>query len=299
MTNRNLHAWTEVYFDRFGWIPFDATPAVYVGGVDSPWAPDPNRKDDGTGGNSSGSDLPGGPAVNSSGSAGPAGGLPNERGEVPNGPVQAPASPAWPLWTLLGVLVALVLAISPAVWRARLRRRRWPDAVRGPAPVAVTVAAGSRDVTVTDDSAAIRSRLRAHAAWDELVDTMIDFRLPVDDAATPRMTAERLVTESALTGGAATGARLLGHAEERARYARSPLHGDDLAGSLRAVRGAIAGRVSWRTRVLATLAPASVIDRWRVAATRTAGQVAETVSRWRDSVSRVASPRRFVRRRLS
>ena len=27
LTNRNLHAWTEVYFDGFGWIPFDATPS--------------------------------------------------------------------------------------------------------------------------------------------------------------------------------------------------------------------------------------------------------------------------------
>jgi transglutaminase-like putative cysteine protease len=298
MTNRNLHAWTEVYFDRYGWIPFDATPASFVGGVDSAWAPDPNKKED-AGGNSPNGNLPGGPPVDSSGSAGPATNLPNQRGELPEGTGQAPPAPAWPLWTLAGLLVALLLAASPAVWRARLRRRRWPDAVRGPAPVNVTVAPGSRDVTVTDDSAAVRARLRAHAAWDELIDTMIDHRLPVDDAATPRMTAERLVTESALTGAAATGARQLGHAEERARYARSPLHGDDLAGSLRAVRGAIAGRVSWRTRVRAVVAPASVLDRWQVAVTRTSGQVTETVGRWADTVSRAASLRRWLRLRRS
>ncbi|MDT4989790.1 MAG: hypothetical protein QOI74_3884, partial [Micromonosporaceae bacterium] len=35
LTNRNLHAWTEVYFDRYGWVPFDATPAAFVAGVDS------------------------------------------------------------------------------------------------------------------------------------------------------------------------------------------------------------------------------------------------------------------------
>ncbi|MCI4061801.1 DUF3488 and transglutaminase-like domain-containing protein [Micromonospora sp. R77] len=41
LTNRNLHAWTEVYFGQIGWVPFDATPASSVAGsVRSSWAPD-------------------------------------------------------------------------------------------------------------------------------------------------------------------------------------------------------------------------------------------------------------------
>ena len=32
ITNRNAHAWTEVYLQGFGWIPFDATPAGGVHG---------------------------------------------------------------------------------------------------------------------------------------------------------------------------------------------------------------------------------------------------------------------------
>src|SRR5438045_3356431 len=43
LTNLNLHAWTEVYFERFGWVPFDPTPATAIAGsVSTPWAPHPN-----------------------------------------------------------------------------------------------------------------------------------------------------------------------------------------------------------------------------------------------------------------
>jgi TgpA N-terminal domain/Transglutaminase-like superfamily len=31
ITNRDYHAWTEVYFSGFGWVPFDATPAASGG----------------------------------------------------------------------------------------------------------------------------------------------------------------------------------------------------------------------------------------------------------------------------
>ena len=116
---------------------------------------------------------------------------------------------------------------------------------------------------------------------------MIDYQLTVDDAAeTPRVTADRLVTASRASPVAApTGARLLGHAEERARYARVPLDSADLGDSLRAVRGAIIGRVSLRTRLRATLLPASVLGRWRIAATETAGRITDTVTRWRAATS--------------
>ncbi len=32
LTNKNLHAWTEVFFGEIGWVPFDATPAAGVPG---------------------------------------------------------------------------------------------------------------------------------------------------------------------------------------------------------------------------------------------------------------------------
>jgi len=41
LTNRNLHAWTEVYFTGFGWVPFDPTPAGDV--IGSRRTPLPSR----------------------------------------------------------------------------------------------------------------------------------------------------------------------------------------------------------------------------------------------------------------
>ncbi len=49
LTNRNLHAWTEVYFDQIGWVPFDATPAYGVpGSTRSAWAPDVDAPEEST-----------------------------------------------------------------------------------------------------------------------------------------------------------------------------------------------------------------------------------------------------------
>jgi transglutaminase-like putative cysteine protease len=297
LTNRNLHAWTEVYFDRFGWVPFDATPAAFVGGVESAWAPDPNRPQNVPGTDTPRDDLPipGGP--NQTGSADPSGGLQAERGDTdPGGVAVTRPAPTWPWWTLLGVVLALILLLLPAGWRTLQRRRRQPDriAARSSPEEATRRTAGATDLVVADDTAAALARHRAHAAWDELIDTMIDYRFPVDLASTPRVTSEHLVTTAALDEWAATGARLLGQAEERARYAREPMRSDDLTGSLRAVRDAISQRVSWRTRLRAVFLPASVLNRWQVTVSDASARAAETVGRRRDAVVRTLSPRRLL-----
>ncbi|MDG4799607.1 DUF3488 and transglutaminase-like domain-containing protein [Micromonospora sp. WMMD980] len=292
LTNQNLHAWTEVYFGK-SWVPFDATPAASIpGAVRSTWAPDTDAPQDA-------SPAPGSSAA--PGAANPSAG-PNEPDRLDKDADQGLAvgdsgptrrDTVWPWW-LAGALALLALLAVPALRRSALRRRR---RVRATPPAATAVAVpgqrgGAREIVVGVDAEAARAD--AHAAWDELLDTLVDFHVPVDGTETPRATAERLTREALVEdAGAATGVRLLGRAEERARYARDPLTDAELQPALRTVRGALAARATRRTRLLAAVLPPSVLMRWRTALAErsarlvtTSGQARQWMLRW--------SPRRLL-----
>ncbi|SCL59607.1 transglutaminase TgpA family protein [Micromonospora yangpuensis] len=296
LTNRNLHAWTEVYFDRFGWVPFDATPTYGVqGSTRSEWAPDTDAPEP----TSPEADTPAAPDD-------PAAPAPAEQQDAaeqdidtgfdPAGGAPVDESPRWPWWTL-GILGLLALSAAPALLRLALRRRRArPTAVTAPAttvddPTGST-ATGDRQLVVEVD--ADRARAHAHAAWDELVDTLVDYRVPVDRTETPRATADRLAG-AALTGhaSAATAARLLGHAEERARYARTPLTGEDLPPALHTVRSALAEQANRRTRLVATVLPPSTLLRWRTALAESSARLVAASGQLRQRLVRW-SPRRLI-----
>lgn len=297
LTNLNLHAWTEVYFDGIGWVPFDATPAASVpGSTRSAWAPDADAPDPvtpsaapstGPGSDpSAGANDPSRPDRDTD--AGVADG---------GGPVQDKTA-TWPWWTAALALLLALLAV-PALRRVLLRRRRHAraQAAAASASVRAEVPPGVAQVIAAGPEME-RARADAHAAWDELIDTMIDFRVRIDPSETPRATADRLAAESLLTGSGAEGARLLGRAEERARYAREPLPGGQLNEALRSVRRALATEAGRRARVLAVLLPPSVLHRWRWTTvdgyarlvTRT-GQVRDGLTRW--------SPRQLIAGRLA
>ncbi|MER6595501.1 DUF4129 domain-containing protein, partial [Micromonospora purpureochromogenes] len=139
-----------------------------------------------------------------------------------------------------------------------------------------------------------RARADAHAAWDELLDTLVDYRVRVDRTETPRATAERLAREAVADDTASAAAvRLLGRAEERARYARDPLTGEPLHPALKAVRGALAARSDRRTRFLATVLPPSVLLRWRLAVADSSSQLVASGGRTRSRLLRW-NPRRLL-----
>jgi transglutaminase-like putative cysteine protease/uncharacterized membrane protein YhaH (DUF805 family) len=288
LTNLNLHAWTEVYFGpEYGWVPFDATPRAGVpGSVRPDYAPDPDA-----------------PRITPSATpSAQAGGNPDDPADLPGkedpgGNEALPAAPPptlpkWPFYTAGVVVLALLLLGTPAFRRSALRRRR-----NAATAAATDLPPGTATVLPTSE-AARRSRAHAHAAWDELIDTMVDFRVPIDRTETPRATAERLAVAE-LGGdatGAAEGARLLGRAEERARYARTPLSGPGLSEAVRTVRRGLAGRATRRTRLMAALFPPSVLARWRGALVDASTTALTSLSRLRERLGRL-SPRRLLTNR--
>jgi len=283
LTNRNLHAWTEVYFNQFGWVPFDATPSQ--GGTSfSIWAPDPNAT-----ANTPGSSGSTGPDQNittgPTGHAGP--GQPGGPSGASTGAGHHGGSPV-PWWTLGIILVILALAASPFLTRARLRRTRTAGA-------SATAAhrLGETDVGVLTDDGVIATteRKRIHAVWDEFTDTLVDFGFGVDPSETPRTAAERIASTPYLPDDVVSDVRTLGQAEERARYAARPGSPPSFAAAMRRIRRAFAERAPWRTRLRATLLPPSVMSRWRAAIVASAASTSAAMQTVRDGVVRAVNVR--------
>ncbi|XVV14597.1 transglutaminase TgpA family protein [Actinoplanes sp. CA-131856] len=294
ITNKNAHAWTEVYLQGFGWIPFDATPSAGVrGAARSDWAPDTELPPSAAP-TASTSVAPGAEA------SGPAGTI--DRPDRPDlndpgvaGSTTTTESGNLGQTVLIVALIALVLALLlvPALRRVLVRRHRYAATV--PRVTALPEAqTGRPDVVVTAETT--KARQDAHAAWDELLDTMVDYRVPLDPSETPRVTAQRLIKDAVLIDESATSATLLGTAEERARYARKPLQGGELTAALNHVRRGLSRSATRRTRLTATLLPPSVLMRWRLGLADSSAKLVGAGSRFREVLSRF-SPRRLLANR--
>jgi transglutaminase-like putative cysteine protease len=298
ITNRNAHAWTEVYLQGFGWIPFDATPASSVAGsTRSSWAPNideptpaPSSSTNAAAPGAESSAAPGNPDRPDRGLNDPTGSAGFDT-SVDNTSYTA-------LWIVGGLALLLVLLLVPALRRVLLRRHRHA-ATKPSAPKVLSATGtgppgrggGDHDIVVTTE--AVRAREDAHAAWDELLDTMIDFRIPVDPTETPRVTARRLIKDAVLIDEPASSASLLGAAEERARYARQPLQGGELTVALSKVRKGLSRSATRRTRILAVLMPPSVLLRWRLGLAEGSARSVTAGGRVRESLARF-SPRRLL-----
>lgn len=307
LSNFNLHAWTEVYFDGFGWIPFDATPPSGISGaVSSAWAPDPNQPT-GSSGSTPNDDLVPGQDVSGGASVAPTNPYgPNDPGITGAAPT-AESRSMWPWYLLGGVLVLLLLLVMPALRRVAVRRKRLTaqgakagkvnDSPTNQAEVAAALSTTDPEAGPAKNPTPAglgQAKRDAHAAWDELLDTMVDYRVEIDPAETPRLTGERLITEARLPEAATAGVQVLSRAEERARYARSPLTDVDLGAPLNDVRTALREGVSLKTRLLATLLPPSVLARWRLKSSTTYLSLTTSVARRREALFRAVSPRRLL-----
>jgi hypothetical protein len=125
---------------------------------------------------------------------------------------------------------------------------------------------------------------------------MIDFRIPVDPSETPRGTAHRLIEDAILQQAPASGATLLGSAEERARYARKPLQGAELTSALGQVRKGLARSANRRTRLAAVIMPPSVLLRWRAGLSEGNTRLMAAGGRLGEALARF-SPRRLLSNR--
>jgi transglutaminase-like putative cysteine protease len=234
ITNKDLHAWPEVYFPGVGWTRFEPTPPQPGGGIGVPpyaVAPAPVLSGSPTPGATSGASV--GPLT------GPSSGLPGvqdpelRRGN--NGlplPLSDSSSSRWPV-VLAILVVLLILPILPALARMALRRRQ-----------------RARAATPGE---------RAHVAWHHLEDDAGDLGYGWAASASPRVAARQLIDGARLTTAHAEAVQRLAHAEQVARYAPVAGSADGLDDDVATVRAALLAGVSRRTRLVAMLLPRSAL----------------------------------------
>ncbi len=260
VTNKDAHAWPEVYFPGAGWLPFEPTPRP--DGLDTPdYAP------------------------LASGTTGPGEVAPTEEPVPSSSPSptttsapQRPLDPGDPTTAtnaesgggggrgrlvVLATAALLLLAGTPATARQLIRRRR---RARGSGAAA-----------------------RAHAAWRNLADDAEDLGFPMRASDSPRMAARRLRQAAHLAEPGAVAVDRLAMAEERARYSPTTPDVSTLDREQRTARRALLHTRGRRRRLRARLLPPSVLRRTRAAIRRRAGGVLD----WAEDV------RRALRRRAA
>jgi transglutaminase-like putative cysteine protease len=246
---RDAHAWPELYFEGVGWTRFEptptrgSTPSYTLPETPGSSVPDPARPSE---------------AASSAPSAAPSASescTAQQRrldgGCVSESPQAAlstnDSGPRWytVLAWVLGGLAALVLPLSPLLWRLRTR--------------AVRLGAHGR---AEDD--AVRQTL---AVWQELTDTAWDFGIAPQESLTPRKAAARIVRAGRLDAPAAASAHRVADAVEQVLYAPRPRATAGLTEDVHRVTAglrATAGRV---TRLRAVFAPRSTVRLvWAVSA---------------------------------
>ncbi|HYN75479.1 MAG TPA: DUF3488 and transglutaminase-like domain-containing protein [Candidatus Limnocylindria bacterium] len=234
----DTHAWPEVFFEGVGWMRFEPTPSDNAGVSEPAWTQTDSSPEFGGERPEPGAGEPG-----SAPSASANGGLPVRGTEIPDADkssaaVGAAADAGFPwVWVIVPLLVVATLLV-PSVVRLGQRRRRLAHAE-------------------SDEP-----RTAAMAAWAELSATCADLDLGWPPSRTPRQVALGLIEGALLDAHPASDAlRRLALAAERARYSSTPTPSQGLADDLRTARAGLVGSVDRRHRILAVLAPVSLLSR--------------------------------------
>ena len=252
VSTHDAHAWPELYFSGFGWLPFEPTPRGDGQAVPPSYTVAQSTTHEGNGG--ARGNAGGGNDGKANSAAGKtksqrfddrlgdrdANGLPSG---IPT--EQAPDHTRRNVGLVLLAILGLAL-IAPSVARVVERRRRWRGA-RTPAE-------------------------HASAAWAELRASAIDARAGWIDGLSPRATARVLEMES--PAGFATGEvqalnRLVA-AVQRAWYAadRTPRGFDSLEADVNVLRRAMLEGLTWGERFVVTAWPRSTLQSARTLLTR-------------------------------
>ncbi|WP_351228370.1 DUF3488 and transglutaminase-like domain-containing protein [Streptomyces sp. NPDC002133] len=316
VSNRDAHAWPELYFEGAGWTRFEPTPTRgsapdYTQAQAPSGAPTGAVQPDA----SASAEAPAAPSRSSTCS-------PQEQAlgecgadapqDVLQTADQGPSFGTILLWTLTG-LGLLLVPLLPMLLRLRVRTRRLSsDAhVRGKGASAREKAAAGRGGAAPDGGlvegggawapadaggyAPGEASARTLAAWYEISDSAWDHGIPPDESQTPRKAAARIVRLGRLEGAPADSVHRVAQALEQVLYAPEPRPGAGLAEDARRVRAGLSAQASRGTRLRALLLPpSSVRVVWALAARWNA-----TTDRWATARDRAVALVAAQLRRLS
>ncbi|WP_330340584.1 transglutaminase TgpA family protein [Streptomyces sp. NBC_00557] len=259
VSQKDAHAWPELYFEGVGWTRFEPTPTrgtmpSYTQS-DTPGTSLPNP------------DLPSheasaAPSATASQGQSCAPDLAREQGCDTASAAAAPhsggggAGPWWSLLIGLAALVVLAVPLAPMLWRLRVRAVRLGGHAR-------------------TEQGAVAHTL---AAWQELTDSAWDHGIAPDESLTPRRAAARIAGLGRLDPAAGAAVHRLADAVEQALYAPRPRPAAGAAEDVRRVVAGLRGSVSAGARLRALLLPRSsvrvlwaVSARWSALRARLAG----------------------------
>ncbi|HVX69299.1 MAG TPA: DUF3488 and transglutaminase-like domain-containing protein [Mycobacteriales bacterium] len=235
VTTHDAHAWPELYFPVYGWLPFEPTPRgdgqtvtpSYARAVPNHHGGATNEPNTGKGDPSLIKHPTGKGKNTKGGNAGKTG--------ATKAATHSSHSVGSTLWIIVGALAVLAL-ILPGATRQLTRRKRLLQLV-GPNP-------------------------SSGAAWAELRDSAIDAGAPWDDGRSPRQSAYALGQWLGAASELRSALGRLTRAEEEDRYSAHPTAGNGSpAADLRAIRAALRHRQGGRRSVRAILMPPSTMRR--------------------------------------